>query len=693
MNEPMPFEMPSIGAEDIAWACDVLKLPQGAFDDANRTDVLRSSETIDVAACPGSGKTTLLVAKLAILARRWTDRRRGICVLSHTNVARHEIENRLGNTAEGQKLLSHPHFIGTIHGFVNQYLALPGARLEGLAIQAIDDALCETHRRNLLKQPRFAALSTTVERKEKSTYGNSFASNIVNQWFVSSADFDVEDFGGKAIFKDQDGRSAKQLRLLVDLVAKDGFHRHDEMIKAWAPNLIDKYPAILAVLRTRFPLLLVDETQDNSELQSDILSQLFTEGDSLVIRQRFGDSNQAIYDHVGQSEDAKTDAFPDKAVKRDIHNSYRFGLEIAALADPLGIEPQGLIGQGPDKSKIKTETSQKHAILLFDDDTRQAVLKAFGDYLISVFDEDELRQGHFSAIGAVHKTPDDEKNKPKSVCDYWPDYDPQIARSDSRPSTFLQYISAGRRMAEVSNTSHAAVDRTAEGILQLVRIAAPAFAVSMRKRRHLYVREMLEDHEGPLANYLELIGRFAVEGEYLSNNDWKNSWREKVKTIANAVCGGISDFNLAVSFLNWGDFGDKGLPNTMKRDNFFRHPTDHPKVKIRVGSIHSVKGETHTGTLVLETYNRAHHLLKLKPSLQGRGYTDAQRTTLGARLKLHYVAMTRPSHLLCVAIPKSVLKSNEAIETVSEKDIAGFIKHGWRVGDVQVDGDVAWRME
>ena len=47
--------------------------------------VLRSMETLDLEACPGSGKTTLLVAKLAILARKWTERRRGFCVLSHTN--------------------------------------------------------------------------------------------------------------------------------------------------------------------------------------------------------------------------------------------------------------------------------------------------------------------------------------------------------------------------------------------------------------------------------------------------------------------------------------------------------------------------------------------------------------------------------------------------------------------------------
>lgn len=90
-----------------------------------RLDVLRSNKTIDVAACPGSGKTTLLVAKLAILSKRWSAPGAGVCVLSHTNVARLEIEKRLGADSSGRAVLSYPHFVGTIHGFVNQFVALP----------------------------------------------------------------------------------------------------------------------------------------------------------------------------------------------------------------------------------------------------------------------------------------------------------------------------------------------------------------------------------------------------------------------------------------------------------------------------------------------------------------------------------------------------------------------------------------
>ena len=146
--------VPVITDSDIEWVCDVLGLPLTAFSGADGRDprllIIRSMNTLDIEACPGSGKTTLLVAKLAILARKWAESRRGICVLSHTNVARQEIETHLGNTAAGQSLLSYPHFIGTIHGFVNEFLALPWLRSLGYLIEMIDDVVCLRRRWKML---------------------------------------------------------------------------------------------------------------------------------------------------------------------------------------------------------------------------------------------------------------------------------------------------------------------------------------------------------------------------------------------------------------------------------------------------------------------------------------------------------------------------------------------------------------
>ena len=103
------------------------------------------------------------------------------------------------------------------------------------------------------------------------------------------------------------------------------------------------------------------------------------------------------------------------------------------------------------------------------------------------------------------------------------------------------------------------------------------------------------------------------------------------------------------------------------------YPPDVPKVNIRLGSIHSVKGETHTATLVLESYFHDHHLQELKPWLLGIKTGGAkQKVRMSGRLKLHYVAMTRPSHLLCLAMRR---------DSLDDAEIATLQTRGWHIID------------
>lgn len=59
-------------------------------------------------------KTTLLAAKLALLSRTWKSRARGVCVISHTNAAREEIEKLLAAHPSAGAFLGYPHFVGTV---------------------------------------------------------------------------------------------------------------------------------------------------------------------------------------------------------------------------------------------------------------------------------------------------------------------------------------------------------------------------------------------------------------------------------------------------------------------------------------------------------------------------------------------------------------------------------------------------
>jgi len=99
-------------------------LPKGCHFSDEGKNVIRCMESREILACPGSGKTTLLMAKLYLLSKSMPfENNRGICVLSHTNVAVDEIKSKLGDSIK--IILSYPNYVGTIQSFVDKYVVFP----------------------------------------------------------------------------------------------------------------------------------------------------------------------------------------------------------------------------------------------------------------------------------------------------------------------------------------------------------------------------------------------------------------------------------------------------------------------------------------------------------------------------------------------------------------------------------------
>lgn len=674
------FEPPAIDDDDIQWACQVLGLPETAFSGIDGTDprleVLRSLETFDIEACPGSGKTTLLVAKLAILARKWNQRRSGVCVLSHTNAARREIERCLGSMVEGARLLSYPHFVGTIHRFVNEFLAIPWLRSLGYPITTIDDDYCEQHRRRLLSLNMYTALRTNVTRKEQNSN-----LNIVSNWYVASPDFNVLKANGTSHFRDSRRPAARQLVALAKRCAEQGFYRFDEMFM-WAHDLLDKHPEFTTAIRQRFPLLYIDEVQDNSELQSRLLYRIFIEGDNPTTRQRYGDSNQAIYAHAAQVRGADSDPFPNDAIRRDIPNSHRFGQEIADFADPLGLRPQNLQGVGPPTHTIQSDSSRQHAVFLFSDATITNVLDTYAAHLQSLFSEDELEHGTFTAVGSVHR-PGADDNSPRFVGHYWPDYDYELSSAEPRPNTFHQYVAAGWNKVDEYGDVHTVVERIAEAILRVVQIVDPSLKMGNRRRKHRHLHNLLADNQELKSSYLRLLMRFIDDTRNIETTEWQQTWCPIVVELAEAIGEIDVTPGRVAEFLDWPavQAEEQRRRRVQRRDNYYRFPPEAPTHKIRVGSIHSVKGETHTTTLILDTYYFAHHLRELRPWLLGQKTGQGtERIRMLSRLKQHYVAFTRPTHLLCLAMR----------DNFSAVEIDSLKNRSWRVSRIQEDGGITW---
>lgn len=654
------FDVPIVTDDDIAWACHVLQLPANAFSGSDGNDprlgILKSNETLDIEACPGSGKTTLLVAKLAILARKWTATGRGICVLSHTNVARREIENRLGSTL-GSKVLSHPHFVGTIHGFVNEFLAMPWLRSKGLPVVMVDDQIATLRRWKALP------FNTRVGLEK-----NSYDPNLLR---MASTDFTIGDIRwGK-------GTLGKTTATYIDIQAacrktcEEGFFCYDEMF-LWAHELLSKVPSVRSALRRRFPIVFFDEVQDNSELQSSLLFNLLIDGKDPVIRQRFGDTNQAIYQNTGSAEGATTDSFPQPLVRRDIPNSYRFGQGIGDLADPLAVDPQGLIGLGPSRRRIAMDTTGQSTIFLFSSDTIGNVLGSYARSLTEVFSTSDLRAGVFTAVGAIHRPAASQKS-PASLGNYCGHYDHELTTIEARPSTFLRYLTVGRSVARTSGEAQALVEKTAEAILRLADVSGLVGESGLRVRKHRHVLRLLAEKPEARKKYQELIAAVTVQHRDTPIEKLSQEWSQAAMDIVAAIVETPKESDETKAFLATGDEATDDATPTLPRagENVFLYPAQTPLVRIRMGSIHSVKGETHTATLVVDTFYYQHHLLTLKPWLLGNKAGAANETKRNvSRLRQHYVAMTRPSHMLCLAMREDGFVPHE---------ITQLKNRGWRV--------------
>ena len=676
MDETLRFVPPAITDDDILWASRLLGLSDDAFCGKDggdpRQEVLKSMEPIDIAACPGSGKTTLLVAKLAVLAEKWQYRTRGICVLSHTNAARNEIEGKLGNTAAGRCLLSYPHFVGTIHAFVDQFLAIPWLRSRGYQVKIVDTEICQRRRWSKLAYGARSALE--YKHLDESSFR------------IIDTNFRLARKNGEFPFSESKD-TYKKLQKACQETALEGYHCYDDMF-IWAGELMDKSPEVVNVIRSRFPLLFIDEAQDNSEEQSAILARIFMTGESTNIRQRLGDANQAIFNFVDDTG-ASTDVFPDESIRRVLPNSHRFGSRIAALAGPLALTQYAencLEGHGPKRPLESGAPEGRHTIFLFDDNNIDRVLGAYAELLLDTFSEQELHEGStkglFVAVGQVHRDNKDD-HRPRHVGHYWMGYDPRLTRTDPKPQTFVQYVFAGLGKSQTSGETYLAVEKIAEGILRLAGMMEVGASHYGRKHRHRHVLALLDGHESVREDYERLIARFVLDKGVLTKDTWKENWGDTVYHIAATIAGASSLSPEANGFLEWGDLLENPTVSPIaqkSRDNVFPFSKNGKGVSIRVGSIHSVKGETHMATLVLETYwqdNQGRHNLELllpwlcRTKSGGRDKGVRQQS----RLKIHFVAMTRPSHLLCLAMKRSCFEDGKG--NLNQQTLVDLKECGW----------------
>lgn len=644
---------------DVNWVIELMGLD--TLDEPRR-DFLKSMDTVDVAACPGSGKTTLVVAKLAILARHWKSRMQGICVLSHTNAAREEIEKRLGGTEVGQRLLRFPHYIDTIHGFTGRFLASPWLRSKGIALQAIDDEATHKARRRELTYREHLGAQAAFEKKFKSLHNLR----------VRSADFD-DPLGDEDIGFAPHTATYKSVVKSLSGAAKAGYFCFDEVF-VLGHALLDQEPAVGGALRLRFPCVLIDEMQDTQPDQADILQRIFPHDDPDVRVIRVGDPNQEIFERKTPLQDP----FPDPGRQLEIASSFRFDQTIASIANPFAYVPitNGLIGLRAPREP----GSVPNTIIVFPDNDATGVLDEFGKLVLEHLPAESCKAGVF-AIGAVHRLENFKANQyPKALEHYWPSYRSDSTKTSFKPRTFAEGACVAKHTAMREATAASAVELLALCLINLGSLAFPGSLMQLKGRHHAAVEEKLTAKPQALAQYRECLQLILFGPHEMTEQDWLTAIAPRVLLVATALhdAEGVTVDLQGHQYLAWelAPVATEASGSGGSLVNTYRFQNGADGVDIRMSSIHSEKGKTHAATLILETFRKTHFIQKLMPWLEcQKASTKRPPDSVKKDMMLMYVGMTRPSLMLCLAVRKSSMGEG----TMGEKRRAALEAAGWSI--------------
>ena len=540
--------------------------------------VLLANGKFVLRACPGSGKTFSVSAKIEELLKTWDFSYQGIAALSFTNVAWKEIEK---NLIDHKISFRYPHFIGTIDSFINKYIFLPFGHL-----------VMECCKRPELVGEPYGTWAYPITGKGHKAYKPYFDlfSYDINGNLICIGDTSSCFFGAKW----QGTGHETHINNVKEELIKEGYANQSDA-NFFALKILQSYPEIGKSLVERFPYFIIDEAQDTTEIQMAIIDKLVEYGLTNIIL--VGDPDQSIYEW----NYAKPELFIKKYNQwnKTVLNKNRRSSQVICnyTFNLSSLETSSISVSG--ESDINPE------VVVFDkaniNDTIDYFLGLCSTYSIEVNEKNisilfrsksfiDLFKGTKSVGYGV------SKNIWK-VGDFW-----------------TKEIVKGKYL--IDNGDY----RTG---FKLVKTALIKCFIKKRSINKEDINKFLEKKEMKLLEFRSKVHTF-------------------IETLPNTINTKINDFLKAINEAN------KTLNLSLKEDSsltieeLFNDTTVQEHKGCRIGTIHSVKGETFEATLLfLNTKVSKNYTTLLKEG----NYTSEEE------IRNVYVAMTRPRKLLVLAVP------------------------------------------
>lgn len=591
------------------------------FGEEERT-ILNYFETADIQACPGGGKTSTLVAKLILLESRlpFSDGT-GICVLTHTNVAIDEIRKRAMSST---KLFADPNYCGTIQSFVDRFLAIPAyARYFKKRPICIDSDLYDKRMEKewafLMKSsgPLYPPDRKPLDQQHKQWMNLRFGVGEKTYIFTDGID-------GEVVARNPETNRYKQIRAAKLRIMQDGVLHFDDAYYL-AETYLNKYPGLSTLFQSRFGMVFIDEMQDTQPHQIKLLERLFS-GSRI---QRFGDINQTIYEKPKGAS-----GWLPKGVVLELTHSKRLSKSIARAVRHVCHVPHAELG-GHDQIAIAPK------ILVFDDANIQNVLPTFGRLIL----ENELSDDKypFKAVGRVGIPKDDPKKH--TISSYFSTYRKEDS-SSQQPNTL-------RGLLKPEGNPSAAYYQ--DGVFKALARALFLSRVKTEDGRW-YSPQRIRRHLAALhpAEYLTLTrGLVHWCRDLHAGIDASDSIEAFIRDVFLPLFPGISlDADLEDFLVNPASpHVSVGLP-TSETNRYVHASPDGKQIEIQLATVHSVKGETHCATLYLESFYEAYDIWEILDVILGEPLPE-EGSRPHLRLPIAYVAMTRPTSMLAVAIHRN----------------------------------------
>lgn len=599
-----------------------LLLPNGCCFANDARNVINSWDSNDILACPGSGKTTVLIAKLKLIADKSPLKDgRGVCVLSHTNVAVSELKAKLGKSAE--RLLSYPNFVGTIQTFVDQYITFPFLRqFANTSIQVVSDEDYTNHLYSLICK---------IDSKLKWFIGqqyNAFGAKRYDSVVKFMANIYTDDEGGihlSGVNRVLAGKSTNSAisyaRAIQRLLSEEGLIRYNDTYR-YTLLALKKYGSSLrTLLSRRFQYVFVDEYQDCSTLQRNVLDALFSGTETIF--QKIGDVDQAIYNSTNDN----TPVWQVEDSYMSIAHSNRYSQEIADVLSVLRTNQETIISS-------RGVQRIKPTLFVYDSSSRLRVIPTF----IQEIQSNGLAkpEGIYKAVGMF------ENVSGLKISDYWPTFQKKVNQQSI--VHFPDYIS------EISSA-----------------LANGSLSLSER-----WIRKLL-------SKVLHYVGiKDEAEKEYGSisikrciSNSFPQIYQSSILSLSQIHDFSYSAVEKKVKEIVASLLGDEWLENI---PDSFMQPVREPQVasedshifcdyessiSIVFDTVYGVKGETHDATLYLETETKkSSDIRRILPLLE-RKITQCKNELQEKSRRCVYVGFSRPKYLLCLAISEKTYVGHE----------------------------------